>query len=42
MKKEKILRSIICIPLFPFVVFAGILFDDLDGILDFYYPLFRN
>ena len=42
MKIEEIIRSIVCIPFLPFVFFAGVLLDDIEGILDFYYPLFRN
>lgn len=36
----KTLRTIIMIPFFPVVVFAGVLLNDLTGILEYYYPLF--
>lgn len=36
------IRSILLLPFFPIVVLSGIIIDDVTGVLEYYYPLFKK
>ena len=42
LSKIQIVRSVLCLPFFFIIVFGGVIINDVTGILDYYYPLFRQ